>query len=250
MKPVVDAQVTTLPPRRVTNTLAPNVSRPGCSKTMSTSRPPLSSRIFLPSRRCSRGFCCPRLGIPEAVVLLGAVDDPLGARLAALLRLGLARDDAHRVAAARQHVLQRVAAEAAAGAPDQHDVALLHVRAVRRHEHAVGGAVGERHRGRLFPGQVLGLRHQLVAARDAQLAHAAEVALEAPHALVGVEDRVVVARGLLERDVVRVHEHAIAGLPLADRRAGAQHDAAGVRADDVRRAGRGACRSRASSPAA
>ena len=40
---------------------------------------------------------------------------------------------------------------------------------------------------------------------------------------------------LLERDVVRVHEHAIAGLPLAHRRAGAQHDAAGVRADDVRR---------------
>src|SRR4029079_15446033 len=40
----------------------------------------------------------PGLRIPEAVVLLGTVDDPLGAGLAALLCLGLARDDAHRVA--------------------------------------------------------------------------------------------------------------------------------------------------------
>ena len=82
---------------------------------------------------------------------------------------------------------------------------------------------------------MLGLGHQLVATRDAQLAHAAEVALEAPHALVGVEDRVVVARRLLERDVVRVHENAIAGLPATDGGARPQHDAAGVGADDVRR---------------
>src|SRR5205085_1629509 len=39
----------------------------------------------------------PRLGIPEAVVLLRAVDDPLGAGVAALLRLRLARDHAHRI---------------------------------------------------------------------------------------------------------------------------------------------------------
>src|ERR1035437_1861737 len=33
--PEVDAQVTMVPPRRATKTLAPKVSRPGCSKTMS-----------------------------------------------------------------------------------------------------------------------------------------------------------------------------------------------------------------------
>ena len=124
MKPVVDAQVTTLPPRRVTNTLAPNVSRPGMLEddvdvaaaaqlADALAEPQVLPRVLLPA-----------LGIPEAVVLVGAVDDPLGARVAALLRLGLARDDAHGIAAAGQHVLQREAAEPAARAPDQHDVAL------------------------------------------------------------------------------------------------------------------------------
>ena len=52
---MVLAQVTIVPPLRATNTLAPKVSRPGCSKTMSTSSPPVSSRIFLPSRIHSFG---------------------------------------------------------------------------------------------------------------------------------------------------------------------------------------------------
>ena len=44
-----------VPPRRATKTLAPNVSRPGCSKTMSGSRPPVSARIVAPKRFHSRG---------------------------------------------------------------------------------------------------------------------------------------------------------------------------------------------------
>src|SRR6478752_942169 len=46
-----------VPPLRVTKTDAPNVSRPGCSKTMSMSSPPVSSRILLPRRCHSLGFC-------------------------------------------------------------------------------------------------------------------------------------------------------------------------------------------------
>ncbi len=55
MKPDVDAQVTIVPPLRAAKTDAPNVSRPGCSKTMSTSSPPVSSRMSLPNRRHSAG---------------------------------------------------------------------------------------------------------------------------------------------------------------------------------------------------
>jgi hypothetical protein len=55
MKPLVEAQVTIVPPFRAAYTDAPNVSRPGCSKTMSTSSPPVSSRIRAPKRFHSWG---------------------------------------------------------------------------------------------------------------------------------------------------------------------------------------------------
>ncbi len=55
MNPEVEAQVTMVPPRRVTYTEAPNVSRPGCSKTISGSSPPVSSRILAPKRFHSFG---------------------------------------------------------------------------------------------------------------------------------------------------------------------------------------------------
>ena len=46
-----------VPPLRVTKTEAPKVSRPGCSKTMSMSSPPVSSRMRAPKRFHSLGFC-------------------------------------------------------------------------------------------------------------------------------------------------------------------------------------------------
>ena len=70
MNPVVEAQVTIVPPRRVTYTDAPNVSRPGCSKTMSTSSPPVSSRILAPNRFHSLGSWV-LLVLPELVALGG-----------------------------------------------------------------------------------------------------------------------------------------------------------------------------------
>src|SRR5215216_5781369 len=57
MNPDVDAHVTIVPPRRATYTEAPKVSRPGCSKTMSGSSPPVSSRIRAPNRFHSFGSC-------------------------------------------------------------------------------------------------------------------------------------------------------------------------------------------------
>ena len=104
----------------------------------------------------------------------------------------LGRDDTDRRAAAVQHVLRRVRADAAGRAPHQHRLALRHLRAVRAHDHAVARAVAQRVARRLFPREVLRLRHQLVGLDDGDLGEPAEVRLEAPDALVRRHHRVVV----------------------------------------------------------
>ena len=173
------------------------------------------------------------LVLPELVALGVAVDDRLGAHLPADLRLLLAGDDADRVGAAGQRELRGVRAESAAGAPDQHVVALLHAGAVARDELAVGGGVDQARGGGLLPAEVLRLGHQLVGLDQRDLGEAAEVGLEAPDPLLGVEHRVVVAVGGLQLDRQAVRDDLVAGLPGVDAGAGAQHDARQVGADDV-----------------
>ena len=97
----------------------------------------------------------------------------------------------------------------------EHGLALRHLRAVRAHEHAVAGGVGERVDRRLLPREVRGLRHELVGLHDAELAEAAEVRLVAPDPLVVGEHRVVVRRRVLVVDVVAVHGDGVARLPRA-----------------------------------
>src|SRR5271168_359115 len=53
LKPEVPAQNTTMPPRLTTRHETGNVTSPGCSKTISTSRLPVTSQIALPKRRAS-----------------------------------------------------------------------------------------------------------------------------------------------------------------------------------------------------
>src|SRR5579871_958285 len=54
LKPVVPAQNTTIPPRFTTRQETGNVCSPGCSNTISTSRPlPVISQIAFPNRRAS-----------------------------------------------------------------------------------------------------------------------------------------------------------------------------------------------------
>jgi hypothetical protein len=144
-----------------------------------------------------------------------------------------ARDDAHGDAAAVEHELGREPAEAAGGSPDQHDVALLHRCGVLADDHPVGGRHDEAQRGRLLPGEVGRHRHQLVGLDHRHVGQRAEVGLEAPDLLVGVEHRVLVALGRLEVDVVAVHGDAVAGVPPGHAGAGAQHHGRRVRADDV-----------------
>ena len=103
------------------------------------------------------------------------------------------------------------------GAPDQHDVALLHAGAVARDQLPVRGGVHQPGDGGLLPGQVVGLGHQLVGLDQGELGQAAEVGLEAPDPLLGVEHRVVVAVGALQLDRQAVRDHLVAGLPRVSR---------------------------------
>ena len=174
------------------------------------------------------------LVLPEPVALGVAVDDRLGAHRAGRCPPSASLETTQiGVGAAGQRELGGVRAESAARAPDQHVVALLHAGAVAGDELAVGGGVDQARGGGLLPAQVVGLGHQLVGLDQRDLGQAAEVGLEAPDALLGVEHRVVVAVGGLQLDGQAVRDDLVAGLPGVDARAGAQHDAREVGADDV-----------------
>ncbi len=137
-----------------------------------------------------------RVGVlPEAVPLGRAVDDEFGAYGADQVGLVRTGHHAHRDATTVEHELGGVRAEAAGRTPDEHHVALLHVGAVARHQLPVGGRVDQLRGGRLLPGEVLRLGHQLVRLDQGQLGQAAVVGFVSPDPLVGVEHRVVVPVG-------------------------------------------------------
>ena len=208
------------------------MSRPGCSKTMSGSSPPVSSRILAPNRFHSLGSWV-LLVLPELVALGGPVDDQLGAHRPAQLGLVLAGDHADRDRPAGQRVLGGVGAQAAAGPPDQDVVALLHRGAVVRDQLPEGGRVHQARRRGLLPGQVLRLGHQLVGLDQGQLGQAAEVGFVAPDALFRVEHGVVVPVGAFQLHGQAVGDDLLARLPDGHPGAGAQHHARQVRADHV-----------------
>ena len=200
---------------------------------MSGSRP-ASSRMRLPKRRHSAGsWVC--VVLPEAEALGGAVDHVLDTHRPHQVGALGARHDGDRRAATVEHVLARVRADPTARAPDEDGLALCHPRAVRAHQHAVAGGVGQRVDGSLFPREVRGLGHQLVGLHQRELAQAAVVGLVAPDALVGGEHRVVVRARILVVDVVAVDGDRVARLPRADRGAHSEHHARGVAAHDVER---------------
>ena len=157
----------------------------------------------------------------------------VGAHRPADLRLLGAGDHADRVGPAGQRELRRVTAQAAAGAPDQHVVALLHAGAVTGDQLPVGGGVDQAGGRRLLPAEVARLGHQLVGLDQGDLGEAAEVGLEPPDALLRVEHRVVVAVGRLQLHRQAVRDDLVAGVPGVDPGTGAQHDARQVGADDV-----------------
>ena len=127
----------------------------------------------------------------------------------------------------------RIAAEAAGRAPDQHDVTLLHGRAVVADQLTVGGGVDQAGGGGLLPGQVFGLGHQLIRLHQGQFGQAAEVRLEAPDSLLRIHHGVVVALRVLELDRQAVRDDPVADLPLGHAGADLEHDAGKVGSHDV-----------------
>ena len=170
---------------------------------------------------------------PELVSLGSAVDHVLTAHRLEQLHPVIARDDAHGCSTTVEHQLDRVGADAAGRSPDEHVVALLHLRSVPTDQHAVAGGRTQGVDGRLLPGEMGGLGHQLVRLHDRQVGQPTEVRLETPDPLVGREHRIVVCRRILVVEVVAVDRDPVAGLPVADRGADPQHHAGGVGADDV-----------------
>ncbi len=130
--------------------------------------------------------------------------------------------------------LHRHRAEAARSAPDQHVVAgPQDVRAMAE-QHAIGGGEGQRVAGALFPGQVLGARHQLPALHLGELGEGAVRRLVAPDALRGREHRVAaVALLVVAVILVAMDDDLVAHLPALHLGADRPDDAGGVGAGDV-----------------
>ena len=153
------------------------------------------------------------------------------------------------------HELHAEHAEPARGAPDQHVVAGL--QRVRRmaEQHAVGGRERQRVAGRLFPGEVLGPRHQLARLHAAELREGAVRRLVAPDALRRREHRIAAVALLVVAVVlIAVDDDLVADLPALHLGADRPDDAGRVGAGDVigilvaRRTARSACRAPAQTP--
>ena len=207
------------------------VCRPGCSKTISGSAPTRPAYVLAepaPFRLV--------LGVlvgPEAIVRCLAVDHCLDSEVVEELHLLGRGHDTDRRTAAVEHVLHGVAAEPAAGSPNEHLVVLGHASSVGRDQHAVGGRVAQRVDGGLLPAEVGRLGHELIRLHDGDVGQPAEVGLKAPDALVRGQHGVVVSRRVLIVDVIAVDGDLVAHLPVAHHGASAEDDAGRVRADDV-----------------
>ena len=212
--------MTTLPNGLTTNTEVGNVALPTCSKTMSGASPRISLDALAEVARDGEARLLLLGRLAAAAHHAGelvAVDEALGAELLderALLRRG---DDADAVGAGGAAQLRGEDAQAAGGAPDEHALAGLQLRAV--HEHAVGGEVRQPVGGGLLPREVRGLGQQLLGLDLGELRERAPARLVAPDLLRGRGQRVeAVDLGILVGGLVAVHDDLVAGLPARDAR--------------------------------
>ena len=185
---------------------------------MSTSRLP----VIVPDRLAEVArFLDPRvvLGrvdrrhLAPALELL-AIDHALGAEVEHVLGLAFVRDDRDRVRARGRDKLHAEHAEPARRAPDQHVVAGLERMRRMAEQHAIGGRERQRVAGRLFPGEMLRLRHQLARLHAAELRERAVRRLVAPDALRGREQRIAAVAVLVVAVVlIAVDDDFVADLP-------------------------------------
>ena len=98
-----------------------------------------------------------------------AIDHTLGAQLHHIVALAFIRDDADGVGARRRRELHAEYTKPAGGAPYQDMIARLEDMRRMAEQHAIGGGKGKRVAGRLFPGQMRRLRHELARLHAAEL---------------------------------------------------------------------------------
>ena len=131
--------------------------------------------------------------------------------------------------------LEREAAEAAGGAPDQHHVALLDRVRLPAHQHAVGGGGAEQEAARRLPRETLRLGDALVRLGAGELAVAAVVRLVAPDAGGLGEHRILAGQHprVVGSPPPAVHDDLVADLDVLDVLADCPHDAGAVAAAGV-----------------
>ena len=126
--------------------------------------------------------------------------------------------------------MQRIRTDTTRCTPDQHNITLLHVGAVLRHQHAIARRVAQRIDSRFLPREVCWFWHQLVCFNHRQVCEAAEVCFVTPNALVVAKHRVVVRSWVLIVDVIAMHRDFVARFPVAHSRAHAQHNTRSIAA--------------------
>src|SRR6188768_1320805 len=125
----------------------------------------------------------PRHLAPALEIL--AVDHSLGAEPEHIVALGFVRDHTDGIGAGRRAKLHAEHAKSARAAPDQYVITRLERMRRMAEQHAIGGGEGERVAGRLFPGEMRGLGHQLARLHATELTERAIRRLVAPDALRG-----------------------------------------------------------------
>ena len=204
--------MTIVPPLRAANTDAPKVSRPGCSKTMSTSSPPVSSRIRAPRRRHSlwSWVCSSFQNRKSSADRLMISSAPIARQTCAFSSF----DTTQTGVAPPLRAYCVAKPPRPPEAPQIRTLSPCFMPAPLR-ETSWRYAVELTSPGEAASSQVRCARlgHQLVGLHQRDLGEAAEVGLEAPDPLLGVEHRVVVPVGALELDRQAVGDHLVAGLP-------------------------------------
>ena len=207
---------------------------------MSTSCLPVMSQIALPNLRASLTQVSysgvPTCGHLTPAGKILAVDHALGAQLHHVIALAFIRDDADGVGTGGGRELHAEHAEAAGSPPHQHVVAGLQRMRRMAVQHAIGGRERERVAGRLLPGEVRRLRHELPRLHAAELRKRSVRRLVSPDALRGRQQRIAaVALFVVAVVLIAVDDHLVAHLPATDFRAAGPDDAGGIGAGDVER---------------
>ncbi len=188
------------------------------------------TRFFEPRRIFGSIHCW---HLPPAVEIL-AVQHALGTQPHNEITLALIRDHPDGIGARSVDQLDCVRAKTTRGTPDQDVLTRLQIMRLVAKQHPVGGRQCERVAGGLFPGQVLGARHQLLGLHIGELGKGPIRCLIAPDPLAGRIHRVATVAFLVVAVIlVAVNDNLIADFPALDLVTNRPNDTRGIGPSDV-----------------